>query len=245
MAFPAESTELIMDNIPDPIGVVIAAENEGVRDSIRQLLLQQLGLCILGEACDVTSAAKLTNRLKPDVVLLGSCLVWHNGTVVRGNFKLPVVPAVVVLTSVDRPQVLRAFRYGARGIISKASAPSVLLDCIRAVMNGRYWFDSDTVTIIVNALRETLPYGNNGAEVGEEYRLTPRELDIVAKLASGCSNKEIGHKLFISERTVKHHLTNIFVKVGVSSRLELAMLAVNHDFMKDSTPTVRKVSQDL
>jgi two-component system nitrate/nitrite response regulator NarL len=245
MAFSPESKELNMGNSPEPIRVVIAAENEGVRDSIRQLLLQQLGLSILGEASDVTSAAKLTNRLKPDVVLLGSCLVWHNGTVVRGNFNLPVVPAIVVLASVDRPQVLRAFRYGARGIISNSSTPGVLLDCIRAVMNGQYWFDSDTVTIIVNALRETRPYKNNGGEVIGEYRLTPRELDIVAKLAGGCSNKEIGDKLFISERTVKHHLTNIFVKVGVSSRLELAMLAVNHDFMKDGTSIVRKVSEDL
>ncbi len=231
-----------MGNRPDAIRVVIAAENEESRDGIRRVLLQHPSLYIAGEASDVISAARLTNRLRPDVVVFGSCMIWHNETVVRGNFNLAIVPAVVMLASVDRAQVLQAFRCGARGIISGESTRGALLDCIRAVMDGQYWFDSDTVAIVVNALREAVPAGKKATEVGEEYRLTPRERDIVTRLASGCSNKEIGDQLFISERTVKHHLTKMFDKVGVSSRLELAMFAVNHDFVRHSTAAVRKPS---
>lgn len=74
--------------------------------------------------------------------------------------------------------------------------------------------------------------GHSSPKVSIDYGLTPRELDVVAKVACSRSNKEIGQEFSISERTVKHHLTNIFVKLGVSSRLELAMFVVNHDVIK-------------
>ena len=102
-------------------------------------------------------------------------------------------------------------------------------------MDGHYWFENGSVKILMDTLREVLPNGNHKTNVSSEYGLTPRELDVAAKVASGRSNKEIGQQFSISERTVKHHLTNIFVKLGVSSRLELAMFVVNHDAIKNQT----------
>ncbi len=94
-------------------------------------------------------------------------------------------------------------------------------------MAGDYWLGRETVPILVNAVREFLSQGNGTISI-KDHGLTPRELAITAKIACGRSNKEVGQEFRISERTVKHHLTSVFAKVGVSSRLELAMFAVNH-----------------
>jgi DNA-binding NarL/FixJ family response regulator len=101
-----------------------------------------------------------------------------------------------------------------------------LLKSIRAVMNGEYWVGRESVSNLVQYLR-TLVTPSGGFPQRNKYRLTPRELEIIAAVVAGFANKEIAQYFKISEDTVKHHLSNIFDKVGVSSRLELALFAVN------------------
>ncbi len=221
-----------MGNRSDTIRVVIADEHDSVRQSIRRLLTFEAGFCILGEACTASAAADLTCRLKPDVLLLGLRALPEDGQ--QGpelkTSNIFAAPTVAMISSGDPQEVLSAFRLGARGIILKTFSRLVLLESIRSVVDGHYWFDNDSVKILVETLRELLPGDGNGRALSKNYGLTLREIHIVTKIADGRSNKEIGQEFSISERTVKHHLTSIFLKLGVSSRLELAMFAVDHDF---------------
>ena len=147
------------------------------------------------------------------------------------------VRVVVTVTAIEKADLVEAFRLGAHGVVLKRSAPPVLLKSIRSVMAGQYWLERESVGVLVEALRESLAHGN-GTKSPKDYGLTRREVDIITKIASGRSNKEVGEEFAISERTVKHHLTNIFGKVGVSSRLQLALFAVNQHLMGSPGPSL-------
>ena len=108
----------------------------------------------------------------------------------------------------------------------KDAATQILLKAIHAVMNGDFWVDREPVRDAVQYLREHAAAPSN--ERAKSYGLTRREIEILGTIVSGLSNKEIAQKFSLSEDTVKHHLTNIFDKVGVGSRLELALFAINN-----------------
>jgi two-component system nitrate/nitrite response regulator NarL len=226
-----------MDNNTHPIRVVIADDQPVFRRYLRRLLESEMGLHVLGEASDATGAMKLTLQLKPDILLLD--LALPRPIALQGGSKfaarLAPVRTLVMLTTIEKASIVEAFRLGAHGIVVKTSPQQVLIQSIRSVMAGHYWLESEGVSILIEALGDFLSRGN-GAASTKEYGLTARELDIIAKIASGHSNKEVGEEFSISERTVKHHLTNIFTKVGVSSRLQLALFAVNHHLMSEPPP---------
>jgi DNA-binding NarL/FixJ family response regulator len=131
-----------------------------------------------------------------------------------------------------KAEVAQAIQLGARGVILKESATQLLLQCIRAVKTGRYWIGHQMVSDLVEALRDVLPTLHEHRPQNN-FSITPREMEIIEAIVSGCANKEIAQKFSISEQTVKHHLTNIFDKLGVSNRLELALFAVNHHLAGD------------
>lgn len=133
---------------------------------------------------------------------------------------------VILLTAVaEKGQIVEALQLGARGVVLKDSATQILLKSIRAVMNGEYWVGRESVSNLVLYLRSLVD--SAAAPKQRKFGLTPRELEIVSAVVAGYANKEIAEHFKISEDTVKHHLSNIFDKVGVSTRLELALFAVN------------------
>jgi two-component system, NarL family, nitrate/nitrite response regulator NarL len=122
----------------------------------------------------------------------------------------------ILLTAAIQPfAVTSALQLGARGIVLKASPPELLLKSIRAVCEGQFWVGSEAVTA----------WARTGQPANTGFGLTSREVEIIAAIKEGNSNREIASKLAISEETVKRHLSNIYGKLGVSSRLELAVLA--------------------
>ena len=228
-----------MSNEPNPIRIVIADEHPVFRQDLRRSLESEPGLAIVGEASDASGAVQLARHKHPDILLVDFALTQRSElkALSESASELPPARIVVTVTAIEKAHLVEAFRLGAQGVVLKRSAPGVLLKSIRSVMAGQYWLESERVGVLVEALRESLANGN-GTRSPKEYGLTRREVDIITKIASGRSNKEVGEDFAISERTVKHHLTNIFGKVGVSSRLQLALFAVNQHFMGTPAPSL-------
>ena len=133
----------------------------------------------------------------------------------------------MLTAAIERAQIVEALQLGARGIVLKESATQLLLKSIRSVMAGQYWVGNESVSDLVTTLRDLMVPPREEARK-KTFGLTPRELEIISAIVAGYTNKDIAEKFSISEQTVKHHLTNIFDKLGVSNRLELALFAVNH-----------------
>jgi DNA-binding NarL/FixJ family response regulator len=136
------------------------------------------------------------------------------------------VRVILLTAAAEKNQIVEALQLGARGVVLKDSATQLLLKCIHTVMAGEYWVGRESVSNLVQYLR-TLMQSSSDEARKRKFGLTPRELEIVSAVVAGYSNKEIAEYFKISEDTVKHHLSNIFDKLGVSTRLELALFAVN------------------
>ena len=136
------------------------------------------------------------------------------------------VRIILLTAAVEKKQVVEALQLGARGVVLKDSATQLLLKSIHAVMAGEYWVGRDSVSNLVQYLRNLMQSTHEETKQ-KKFGLTPRELEIVAAVVAGYANREIAEYFKISEDTVKHHLSNIFDKLGVSTRLELALFAVN------------------
>jgi len=204
-----------------PIRVVIADDHALVRDGLKRILQDNNDIQVVGEAEDGNQALAQVWATNPDVLLLDLAMPRLDGLgVLRQLANAPISTATILLTAaIGKPEISTALQLGARGLILKSSTLDVLVKAIRCVVAGEYWVDRSTLADLV----KTPP-----VQAAPKYDLTPRELEIVCELASGACNKDIGNKFGISDKTVKRHLANIFDKLNVSTRLELAVFAINH-----------------
>ena len=200
-----------------PIRIVIADDHAIFRDGLRRLLATQEDFRVIGEASDGKEAIAIATGLRPDVLLLDLAMPRVPGMeVLRELAHQEVAVRTILLTAAIQPfAVTSALQLGARGIVLKASPPEMLLKSIRSVCEGQFWVGSEPVTT----------WARTGQASSGGFGLTSREIEIISAIKEGSSNREIASKLAISEETVKRHLSNIFAKLGVSSRLELAVLA--------------------
>ncbi len=221
-----------MPKAPPSIRILIADDHAIFRDGLRRLLEAEPGLRVIGEAADGEEAVKLARQLKPDILLLDLAMPRTPGLEALRELGASATPVRTLLltAAIERPQILEALQLGARGVVLKESATQLLLRGIRAVMEGQYWVGKDSVSDLVKTLRDLSP-GTPEDSRKKKFGLTPRELEIVSAIVAGYNNRDIAQKFAISEQTVKHHLTNVFDKLGVSSRLELALFAVNHSLI--------------
>jgi len=139
----------------------------------------------------------------------------------------PEVRTLLLTAEVGDSDVIEALRLGARGVVMKSDPCELLFKSIRTVMAGQYWVDRECMGNVIDSMRE------RAAAPGPEpprptFGLTARELEVVSTVVGGYPNRDIAERFSISVKTVKHHLTNIFDKLGVSNRLELALFAVHH-----------------
>jgi two-component system, NarL family, nitrate/nitrite response regulator NarL len=211
-----------------PVRIVIADDHPIFRDGLRRLLEAESDLKVIGEASDGAEAVKLARQLKPDILLLDLAMPKHPGLEALRDLSASPTPVRVILltAAAEKSQIVEALQLGARGVVLKDSATQLLLKAIQTVMSGEYWVGRESVSNLVQYLR-TLVQSSSDEARQRKFGLTPRELEIVAAVVAGYSNKEIAEYFKISEDTVKHHLSNIFDKLGVSTRLELALFAVN------------------
>lgn len=216
------------------VRILIADDHAIFRDGLRRLLESEPEFQVIGEAGDGAEAVANVRALKPDVLLLDLAMPRVPGMeALRELVTSDTETRIILLTAaIEKIQIVEALQIGARGIILKESATQLLLMGIRAVMAGQYWVGREAVKDIVEYLRSTA----TGPETpARNFGLTKREMEILSTIVAGFTNKEIAKKFNLSEDTVKHHLTNIFDKVGVSSRLELALFAINHRLVEPSS----------
>ncbi len=217
-----------MDSRNGKVRILIADDHTIFRDGLRRLLESEPEFQVVGEAGDGAEALTLSQQTKPDVLLLDLAMPRMPGLDTLRELSTHSSPVKVVLltAAIEKKQIIEALQMGARGIVMKDAATQLLLKSIRTVMNGQYWVGRESVADMVAYLRDQA--AQQPPSPAKSYGLTRRELEILSTIVSGLSNKEIAQKFSLSEDTVKHHLTNIFDKVGVSSRLELALFAINH-----------------
>ena len=208
--------------------ILIADDHPIFRDGLRRLLESEKGFKVIAEACDGIEAVEFVRKLKPEILLLDLAMPRRPGLEALRELSTNSVPVRVILltAAAEREQIVEALQLGARGVVLKDCGTEVLMKSIRAVLAGEYWVGREPVSNLMQYLRGLM---DSSTKISRQRRfgLTPRELDIVSAVVAGYANKEIAEHFKISEDTVKHHLSNIFDKTGVSTRLELALFAVN------------------
>jgi two-component system, NarL family, nitrate/nitrite response regulator NarL len=213
--------------------ILIADDHPVFRQGLISIFRNEPEFTVVGEASDGREALKMIEDIHPDVLLLDLMMPGMTGLdTLRELWNSPHPVRTIVLTaSVEKEQIVQALQLGARGLVLKDAPTEILLKSIRAVVSGKFWVGESSVTDLVEILQTYLPpaaEADTGKEHKKNFGLTARELDVVSAIVSGFTNREIAGKYAISEQTVKHHLRNIFDKVGVSNRLELALFAINH-----------------
>jgi DNA-binding NarL/FixJ family response regulator len=213
------------------IRLVIADDHPVVRIGVRNMLMNEPGFSIVGEAGDGDEAITQTLEHEPDILLLDLLMPKLPGLEAMRAImdRSPRVKIILLTSTITPQQIIEALQIGARGIVLKDAVTDHLATSIRAVAAGDYWIGGQRVVNLLAALHEL----NKQAAPPERktYGLTPRELEVVGCIVEGCSNKDIAKQFTISEETVKRHLSNIFDKTGVSTRLELALFSISHQLV--------------
>jgi two-component system, NarL family, nitrate/nitrite response regulator NarL len=204
------------------IRILIADHHVMVREGVRRLLESEPGFAVVGEAGDRRELIEHTLELKPDILLFDPEMSP------AGVEALPQIisqiGSVRTLLLVDNHgydsnQVVRGLQFGAKGSILKVSSSKTLIKAIRCVFAGEYWVDRNSLVAWAHSTEQAQ---SQVTRLG----LTPRERQIISEITAGATNRDIAVKLSISEQTAKRHLSNIYNKLGVFNRLELALYAM-------------------
>ena len=211
--------------------IVLADDHPVVRVGLRNMLTAKDGFEVIGEATDGDEAITLTLEREPDILLLDVQMPRLPGleamrAIMKGT---PTVKILLLTSTITTQQVIEALHIGARGIVLKDALVGHLQTAIRTVFSGDYWIGGKRVINLVSALHDLVQQA--AVPQRKTYGLTPRELEVVGCIVEGCSNRDIAKQFNLSEETVKRHLSNIFDKTGVSTRLELALFAIAHQLI--------------
>jgi two-component system, NarL family, nitrate/nitrite response regulator NarL len=214
----------------DVIQIIIADDDPLVRAAIGTLLANGAAYQLIAEANDGDEAISLVRKLRPHVLLLDLNMPRKHGLeTLRGlSDELPEMRTIVLTLAIDKRQIVEALQLGAKGVVLKADARTLLLPSIQAVLRGQYWVKDREIEDVKDIIQEIGRF--DGARSGQAKLglLSPKEAQIVAYIVEGRTNKDIASTLQTSEQVVKNHLGKIFDKLGVFNRLELALYAIDN-----------------
>ena len=232
---PAQSTaSATVPDVPNANGkqrkikIALADDHTIFRDGLRRLLQLEPDFDIVAEAEDGSDVPDILRDQSPDILLLDLKMPGLDGLSVlqRLQAQKHKTKIIVLTASDDEGEYVQAMKYGTCGIVLKQTATDLLIKSIRKVYEGEIWLDAKTTAAV---MRQFASPADPGPRERDKPRLSNREREIVALVAQGFKNKEIAERMFISEQTVKNHLHNIFDKLGVSDRLELALYAIHRN----------------
>jgi DNA-binding NarL/FixJ family response regulator len=219
------------------IRIVVADDHPIFRDGLCRLLALEEDFEVVAQAEDGRQVLDVLQQHEPDILLLDLKMPGLDGlaTLQRLQIAKNKTRVIVLTASDDKNEFVQAMKLGTSGIVLKQTATELLIKSIRKVHAGEIWLDSHTTAAVIRQFvandESPMPSLPPLPPTRERERspLSQREREIVALVAQGFKNKEMAEKMFISEQTVKNHLHNIFDKLGVSDRLELALYAIHNN----------------
>lgn len=213
------------------IRVLIADDHHVVRRGLLFFLKTQKDIEVIGEASNGAEAVKLAAQLMPDIVLMDLIMPQMNGieATIQIKEKFPTMEVLMLTSYSDRDHVIPALDAGAAGYQLKDIEPDDLVDSIRKIMRGENILHPEATTTLEREQEEM----ENAPHL--LHPLTPRERDVLSELTKGKSNKEIAASLFVTEKTIKTHISNIFNKLEVQDRTQAALYAVKHGLTEGMT----------
>jgi DNA-binding NarL/FixJ family response regulator len=201
------------------------------REGLRSVLASEPSFHVVGQATTGHDALSLVRAKKPDLLLIDFEIPDPSSLTVLRQIEEEGIDlrSVLVGKSIPEPEMIEALELGAKGAIDDTAPASLVVKCVHMVMKGQYWIGRDSVSSLIDGLRRARL--DRMTQHRPKFGLTERQTEIVAAIVEGLNNPEIAKQLGISQDTVKQHLTAVFDKCGVSTRLELAMFARDHDLV--------------
>ena len=214
------------------ICVVLLAEQELMRASLKSLLDKRPGLRVIGAADARAAALGRANGHKIDLFVLDFDAAPANEWLAEIRAANAEARVIVLVGSRDPEIARRAVLAGASGVVLKDNSPDHLLKAILKVHDGELWVDRATSAQLISDLAARRRQHAADPDIKKIRSLTPRERELVALVTEGLSNKQMATRLRVSEHTIRHHLTSIFAKLGLSDRLALVAYAFRHDLTR-------------
>jgi DNA-binding NarL/FixJ family response regulator len=209
---------------PAPIRVLIVDDHAVVRMGLKMFFDHQPDIEVVGEAADGSEGVAMARRLEPDVVLMDLLMPTMDGVTAIGRIKAerPEIEIVTMTSFIEEEKVTAALEAGASGYVLKDAEAEEVASAVRAAYAGEVHLDPAVARLLAQRMRAR----KSPDEPAEP--LTDRERDVIRLLGQGMSNKEIGAALFITERTARTYVSNILGKLGLASRTQAALYAVEH-----------------
>ena len=214
---------------PSPIRVLIVDDHSVVRMGLRVFLDLQSDIEVVGEASDGSEGVAMARRLEPDVILMDLLMPNMDGITAIGRIKAerPETEIVTMTSFIEEDKVTAALEAGASGYVLKDAEAEEVAAAVRAAFAGEVHLDPAVARLLAQRMRQRKSPEDSLAEP-----LTDREKDVLGLLGQGMSNKEIGTRLFITERTARTYVSNILGKLGLASRTQAALYAVEHKLVE-------------
>jgi two-component system nitrate/nitrite response regulator NarL len=217
-----------------PIRILMIDDHAVLRTGLRMIIESHIGMTVVGEAENRRESLAAIANQPPDIILLDLDLGDENGLDLLPDLLTTVPDArIILLTGLRDPEVQRrAILLGAMGLVSKQKAADTVIRAIEKVYAGEVWLDRAMIASILNDRVNTSVAADQNVEALRMAKLTEREREVIRLIGEGIKNRQIAERMYISEATVRHHLTSVFAKLGVADRFELVIYAFQHGLAK-------------